>query len=360
MEISTNIVPIINSKNMKTYHVLSKFSFLNKYSYKFLFVAFLGIHIPLLGIIFYALFATSISTTTFILITLGLTLAATALTLRILNSLLSPIIQGKTALKEYVEHQTVPNLPIVYKDEVGEMLKNIQLTIECLEEVDKEKQEITELLSHDLRTPVLQSIEVIRFLKEDGHDAVEREDNLNLLDEIATKQLKFLESMLKMLKTKHIEVGLQNFETLSVKDIVDEIIKEHKKTIALKQVSVINKIPDHLKVKGHALGIKQVLENLLSNALKFSQKNEEIQLLGSMDHNEVQITVEDQGLGFNESTKKILFSKFVPGHLGTDGEATTGLGLYLTKRIVEKHQGTIEAFSEGQGKGAKFVVSLPV
>jgi signal transduction histidine kinase len=64
-------------------------------------------------------------------------------------------------------------------------------------------------------------------------------------------------------------------------------------------------------------------------------------------------------MGFNEQTKANLFSKFVPGHLGTDGEPTTGLGLYLTKKIVEKHGGTIQPSSEGQGKGATFVVSIP-
>ena len=188
-------------KPMRTYHILSKISFLNKYSYKFLFVAFVGIHIPLLGIISFALFGTSFSTTTFILITLGLTLGATALTLKILNSLLAPIIERKTALKEYVEHSTVPNLPIIYTDEVGEMLKNIQCSIECLDEVDKEKQEVTELISHDLRTLVLQTIEIIKFLNEDGDDMQQREENLSVLDEIFSKQLKFLEGMLKMLKT---------------------------------------------------------------------------------------------------------------------------------------------------------------
>ena len=344
---------------MKTYHILSQLSFLKKYSYKFLFVAFLGIHIPLLGIIFYALFATSISTSTFISITLGLTLVATAMTLKILNSLLQPINEGKIALKEFIKHNKMPDLPTTYNDEVGEMLKNIQFTIESLDEVDKEKQEIIELLSHDLRTPVLQSIEVIKFLKEEGNDSAEREENLNLLDEITRKQLKFLEGMLKMLKAKHIEVGLQNFEILSVKELVDAVIKDHKKTIDFKQVSVINNIPENVKINGHALGIKQVLENLLSNALKFSEKNGQIKLLGSMDTNEVQIIVEDQGIGFNDNTKKVLFSKFVPGHLGTNGEATTGLGLYLTKRIIEKHGGNIQAFSDGQNKGAKFVISIP-
>ncbi|HLV40297.1 HAMP domain-containing sensor histidine kinase [Xanthomarina sp.] len=345
---------------MKTYHFLSQISFLKKYSYKFLFVAFLGIHIPLLGIIFYALFATSISTTTFILITLGLTLAATALTLRVLNALLIPIIKGKSALKEYVEHNTVPNLPITYSDEVGEMLRNIQYTIECLDEVDQEKQDIIELISHDLRTPVLQSLEVIKFLNEDGDDPKEREENLELLTEITNKQFNFLEGMLKILKTKHIEVGLKNFEILSISEIIQEIIKDNEKRIEVKQLSVLNKIPVDVKLNGHALGIKQVFENLLNNAIKFSEKHGEIHISGNSNNGRIEIIVKDNGVGFNERTKDNLFSKFVPGHLGTDGEPTTGLGLYLTRKIVEKHGGAIQAFSDGQGLGAKFMVSIPV
>lgn len=344
---------------MRTYHILSKISFLNKYSYKFLFVAFVGIHIPLLGIILFALFATAISTTTFILITLGLTLGATALTLKILNSLLAPIIEGKTALKAYVEHSTVPDLPIIYTDEVGEMLKNIQYTIECLDEVDKEKQEVTELISHDLRTPVLQTIDIIKFLKEDGDDPQQREENLSLLDEISSKQLKFLEGILKILKTKHIEMGLKNFEVLSVSEIISDLIKDHKKEIAAKQLVVVNTFPEHVKINGHALGMKQILENLLSNAIKFSEQNGEIHFLGNSDNNCAQIIIKDHGTGFNERTKQTLFSKFVPGHLGTSGEPTTGLGLYLTKKIVEKHGGTIDSHSDGEGKGAQFVISIP-
>lgn len=324
-----------------------------------MFVAFVGIHIPLLGIILFALFATTISTTTFILITLGLTLGATALTLKILNSLLSPIIEGKTALKKYVEHSTVPNLPITYTDEVGEMLKNIQYTIECLDEVDKEKQEVTELISHDLRTPVLQTIEIIKFLQEDGDNAQEREENLNLLDEIATKQLQFLEGMLKILKTKHIEVGLKNFEVLPVAEIIRDLVKDHKKDIDAKHLLIVNTLPEHLRIHGHTLGMKQVFENLLNNAIKFSEQNGEIHILGNDDNNRTQIVFKDYGTGFSDLTKKSMFSKFVPGHLGTNGEPTTGLGLYLTKKIIEKHSGTIEPYSDGVGKGAQFVVSIP-
>jgi signal transduction histidine kinase len=64
-----------------------------------------------------------------------------------------------------VEHETMPNLPKTYSDEVGKMLRNIQYTIACLDEVDKEKQEIAELISHDLRTPIAQTLQIINFLK---------------------------------------------------------------------------------------------------------------------------------------------------------------------------------------------------
>ena len=177
---------------MKTYDSLSKLPFLKKYSYKFLFVAFLGIHVPLLGILFYTMFVSNITTTTIVLVVLGLTLGATGLTLTILNNLLEPIIKGEKALKDYVQHNRVPDLPTTYNDEVGEVLKNIQFTIECLDEVDRERQSVTELISHDLRTPVLQSIEIIKFLKEEGDDPEKRLEHLNILSEIAVKQNKFL------------------------------------------------------------------------------------------------------------------------------------------------------------------------
>ncbi|WP_417195691.1 sensor histidine kinase [Bizionia sp.] len=344
---------------MKTYHKLSQVSFLKKYSYKFLFVAFLGIHIPLLGIIMYALFATTISTTTFILITLGLTLGATALTLKVLDALLDPIIKGKNALNAFVQDKTEPDLPTNYTDEVGEMLRNIQFTIERLDEVDQEKQDIIELISHDLRTPVLQTLGIIDFLKEDGDDPQKRQEYITLLNEVATKQVKFLEDMLKILKAKHLEISSKNFEMLSASEIINAIIHTYKKPIEAKQLVIGINLPAQLSIRGHANGITQVFENLVNNAIKFSQKNGEIRISGEETKNEVKIIIKDYGIGFNDRTKSTLFKKFVPGHLGTSGEPTTGLGLYLTKKIVEKHGGTLEPYSAGKGTGAQFVVSIP-
>lgn len=344
---------------MKTYDTLSKLPFLKKYSYKFLFVAFLGIHVPLLGILFYALFVSNISTATVIVVILILTLGATAMTLHILNNLLVPIVESRKALNAYLEHQTIPNLPITYHDEVGEVLKNIQFTIESLDEADREKQDVAELISHDLRTPVLQSIEMIKFLKEDGEDARQREEHLEILSEIAYKQLGFLESMLKVLKSKHGEVNHKNFEILSISDMIDDLVNDLKSTIVQKDLKIVNSVPKELKLSGHAIGMQQVFENLLSNAIKFSENSGVIRIAGNKNNERVKIEIIDQGVGFTKQTEKTLFRKFVPGHLGTHGEPSTGLGLYLAKKIIEKHGGSIQPFSEGKGLGSRFVVSIP-
>jgi len=238
------------------------------------------------------------------------------------------------------------------------MLRNIQYTIACLDEVDKEKQEIAELISHDLRTPVAQTLQIINFLREDGDNQQEREANLNLLQEIGSKQLKFLEVMLKVLKTKQIEIGFKNFEILAVSEMIDDLLDGHKKSMAAKQLKVVNSIPDSVKIYGHPLGMKQVFENLITNAIKFSDQNGEINIAAKTDADTVTISVQDNGIGFNKQTEQSLFKKFIPGHLGTNGEPSTGLGLYLAKNIVEKHDGSITAFSEG--KGACFSVVMPI
>jgi len=344
---------------MKTYNSLSKLGFLKKYSYKFLFVAFLGIHVPLLGILFYTLFVSDVSTVTIILIILGLTLAATAVTLLALNNLLLPIIKGKVALYNYVQNKEIPQLPIHYKDEVGEVLKNIQFTIESLDAVSQEKEDVAELISHDLKTPVHQSLSIIKMLKDEGEDPAVRAEYLDILDGIVTKQNDFLEDMLRILKSKNIEIDFANFEKLSLGKMVDAVIANHKKNISNKNLTVVNNIPKKLNIYGHPSALKEVFSNLLSNAVKFSNIDGKIEFNTEKNNGNIEVKIKDNGVGFSQQTKDNLFRKFVPGHEGTNGEPSTGLGLYLSKNIVEKHKGTISAHSDGENKGAVMTVIFP-
>lgn len=345
---------------MKTYHSLSKIRFLKKYSYKFLFIAFIGIHVPLLGILFYTIFVSDVSIITVISVVLVLTLIATFLTLLFLNNLLLPIIQGKIALRNFIDHNTIPQLPIHYNDEVGEVLKNIQFTIENLYLVNKEKEDLTEMLSHDLKTPIHQLLNVIDFLKEEGENPARRSEHIDTLEKIVHQQQDFLDRMLHILKSKNIEINPSNFESLNIADLVAKVISKHQASIDSKKLRIRNSIPADLVIMGHDIALEEVFSNLLSNAVKFSQVKGEIIFTGKSDNKMAIVEICDFGLGFSKETKDTMFRKFILGQVGTDGETSTGLGLYLVKNIVQKHGGSIYVHSDGINKGAVVTVNLPI
>ena len=128
---------------MNLYVWLSKIPFLRKsYSNKFLFVAFLGIHIPLIGLIFTIVFSEQhFSNWTIIIFTLILTLVATIATLIVIHKLIKPIVLASEALIDYRKNRTIPQLPMNYSDESGLLMSNIQNTINENEIYLKQKQD---------------------------------------------------------------------------------------------------------------------------------------------------------------------------------------------------------------------------
>ena len=113
---------------MKLYDKLSNISFLKKsYAFKFLFVAFIGIHIPLIGILFFVLYAkNTISPDSILIFALIMTLLATLITLLILNKLIRPILLASKSLDEYRNNRILSELPTQYTDEAGLLMRNIQ------------------------------------------------------------------------------------------------------------------------------------------------------------------------------------------------------------------------------------------
>ena len=105
--------------------------------------------------------------------------------------------------------------------------------------------------------------------------------------------------------------------------------------------------------------IKTILRNLLTNAIKFTEKNGQVSIILTSDDTHCIIAVKDTGVGISSENIPKLFavdSKFV--NYGTEAEHGTGLGLLLCKEFIEKHSGTIEV-SSTTGEGSTFTVSLP-
>lgn len=345
---------------MEFYEKLSSIAFLrNSYVFKFLFVAFIGIHIPLIGILFFVLYAkTNFSTTSLLLFSLVMTLIATAVTLFVLKKLIQPIELASKALNDYKIDRKITPLPLRFSDEAGLLLFNIHDSILESEKFITEKQNLVYLLSHDLRTFASNPQSLAKMIL-DANPSEEIKVLAEMICKSSTEQFQYIEKFIKMLKEQD-EMLHTSSETkaIAVENIVEIVENQISHSIISKKMKLIKKIEIatiHLKIDQELLA--RVIYNLVHNAIKFSLPESEIQLEISNHQQKTYIKVIDQGIGFENGDSDKIFSKFTKmSRLGTLNESSTGIGLYLCRQVIEKNGGVLTASSEGHNKGAVFTI----
>ena len=146
--------------------------------------------------------------------------------------------------------------------------------------------------------------------------------------------------------------------------ILSEIVKDEFSMLddmaTGKNIELKNFIVDSLTIVADKNMVKTILRNLITNAIKFTHKNGQVQVNAITYENHVEISVSDNGIGMSQETMAKLFR--IDANLssrGTENEKGTGLGLFLCKEFVEKHNGKIWAESE-EGKGSTFKILLPL
>jgi len=344
------------------YHSLSKVKFLSKrYTAKFLFIAFLGIHVPLIClVIFIATGAIHLSAGNVILLTLAATLVATAVTLLMLNNLLWPLHQTKKNLNEYLVNKQLPSLPLTYQDEAGILMKDVQDTIESIESLLEEKKDIIALFSHDIRTPFSQFIHLSQLIKLEN-DAQKLHFFCDTIEDISRQQLQLCEDLLYHLKTDITEVKKHLNDRLSVSLLLNSVVKTHQQQAADKNITLSLAVSPDLFVTGDRTLLTEAISNIVSNAIKFSHEDSVISISATQHAGICTMEIRDKGIGFDEKILPTMFDRFTAaGRSGTKGEKSTGLGLHLTRKIIQKHNGQIEAASKGFNEGSVFTVKLPL
>ena len=233
--------------------------------------------------------------------------------------------------------------------------KNEQLT-----EANNEKDKFFSILAHDLKSPFSGLIGLLKMLYEDSYDFSEDEKSeiIRLLYETSKNVYSLLENLLEWSRLKR---GLTDFnpQLLSPKEILISIIQLVNSNVKLKEIEIIDNIPEEITINADSLMINTVLRNLVSNALKFTNKNGKIIVKASKSDDETVVSVNDTGIGMDDEMKDNLFkiAKKIT-RPGTEGEKSTGLGLILCSELIKKHNGKIWAESE-VGKGTTIYFSIP-
>jgi signal transduction histidine kinase len=234
-----------------------------------------------------------------------------------------------------------------------------KLAEEKLRKIDQMKSEFLSNVSHELRTP-LQSISGFTKLIMNGqvedHDT--QQEFLQIIDTETQHLGNLINSLLDM---SRLEAGkFQIYKKLvSVRDTFMESIKMFHSLAREKNIKLTEEIPQDMpEMEIDNDRMRQVVINLLSNAIKFSDPGSSVTVRAEKRQDDVLFQVEDHGTGMNEETQKHLFQRFYRAE-GETVRGGTGLGLYISKQIVEAHGGRIWVESK-IGEGSTFSFSLPL
>ncbi len=329
-----------------------------RHASKFFLIAFPVILLALTELVIFVMIsngAIRMSYQTVVLLVFILSVVAVLGILYLYNKLVNPLRLAKEALNNYVVSQEIPELPANSSgDEAGILLSNIHATITKLDALIIEKSDMIDLLSHDLRSPVGRIISLSSLIKTENGS--EKELYADYITNECKGLLRMLENILLMLKEDN---HIFSLASVNLKKVVMEAVSFFDFAIAEKNLKLDIEIDDSLYVYVQPDLFTQAIRNILGNAVKFSPDGKTIHISGKQEKEQISLSIRDEGLGLKPTDIAKIFDRFTTaGKKGTHGEASVGLGLYLSKKIIEKHQGKLIADSKGINKGASFTIIL--
>jgi ligand-binding sensor domain-containing protein/signal transduction histidine kinase len=227
-------------------------------------------------------------------------------------------------------------------------------------ELNEEKDGILGIVAHDLRSPLSQIKGLTQLVEMTGELEDEQKEYFQKINVSLDKGNQLISDLLDVSNFQHnSSTAKLTLEEVDVANLIDELHENSRKNAALKKQQLTFESDASAPLKTDKFLLWRVLENLISNAIKYSPEGKPIVVTAKQHNEQTEFVIKDEGLGFSEDDKKKMFGKFQKlSAQPTGGEISTGLGLSIVKMIVEKLGGTIEVESE-QHVGSEFIVTLP-
>jgi len=227
-----------------------------------------------------------------------------------------------------------------------------------LKKSERLKTEFMNIAAHELKSPVTPVKGYLDLIISDENASEQVKNWAKISLRNAERLLKLVNDILDVSRLDSDTMRF-DMEKLDTVEILEEIVEDMKSTIERKNLQFITKIPKNLPaIVGDKYRLSQVLKNLLVNAVKFTDHGS-ITVGARKKEDYIVIWVEDTGVGVSESELKKIFTKFYQAYTGEDRKNEgTGLGLFICKEIIEKHNGKIWAESKLR-KGSKLLIQLP-
>lgn len=238
---------------------------------------------------------------------------------------------------------------------------DLRQAYEELKQLDKEKSEFVSIAAHQLRTPLTSVRFANQILGEAILDKLD-ETQKRILDQAKQGIDRMFLMIEDLLTVDALDYGSLEFslETVKIESIIDSIMTEFAVVIKHKALLVEKYFSDNnTLISVDAARLKDVISNVIDNAIKYTPVGGTVTIITEYTATGVSISVNDNGIGVEKEDISNLFKKFSRNENARLVDANgSGLGLYISKKIVEKHRGDI-SFVPSMGGGATFIIKLP-
>ncbi|GFZ31958.1 sensor histidine kinase [Clostridium zeae] len=241
----------------------------------------------------------------------------------------------------------------IYQMIISDLYKEYVDSLRNIEESFSENSEFIISWVHEIKTPITTAkliLDTINF--QEQTTVISLKEELDKIDD-------YVEKVLYYSRSNDFSKDYVISETV-INNVVKESVKKHSIIFIRKHISFFNKVDDKLTVDTDKKWLVFIIDQLISNALKYTKDGGGISFYTSKNDNEIVLTVEDDGIGIRQEDIERIFSKSFTGNNGRDNNIkATGMGLYLAKKLSTKlgHRLTVES---EYGKGTKFYIYFPV
>jgi signal transduction histidine kinase len=247
-----------------------------------------------------------------------------------------------------------------------ELLKKRREEIEeqnrMLAELNKEKDEFLSIVAHDMRNPLSVIKTAVELIETDENPDHENLEEYSGLIQISTdRMMNLVNNLLDVQSMKEHSSRTVKSDKLDVDELLEQSMQHFKRSASVKNISLIRRSDGYAgTIIGDHDSFVRIMDNLISNAIKYAPFNSEVKICTAVYDNNLRITVIDEGPGIHTEDQHKLFGKFSKlSNKPTGNENSTGLGLYIVKKLVQSMGGSVGVRSQ-PGKGSEFYVEFNI
>jgi PAS domain S-box-containing protein len=246
------------------------------------------------------------------------------------------------------------------RTDMKELQETLRHRAEALTEIDQRKDQFLAMLAHELRNPlapILNSAQIIRQISQ-GNPALNQP--VTIIERQVRHLQRLVEDLLDVVRSGAGKIQLRK-ERVGLESIVRQAVETTRPLVESRKHQLsVSLPPAPVWLQADPIRLLQVLVNLLTNAAKYTDEGGHVLLSAAVEGNELVLRVRDSGIGISADVMPHIFDLFSQADYSQRrAQGGLGIGLTLVRNLVQLHGGTVQARSEGLGKGSEFIVRLP-